>query len=649
MKTIKAICLTLLMFVAPALQAQVIEIYSNLYQGYEHIPNKYYMYQIDSLVYVPAQDWNIDFQAINYYKDSLNQIHAVASITIGPDAHLAKAALGYGLGNIHILNDSVPTVTLTAGSTQDVDFLISDNTNPGSIYVLTENKYFQGSYYTRQVQVQLPDSMKTWTSLGKGVMTENFFFGTTSECEFFVCDQDPAYFRIYQPFHNLMVSAGDGNTYPFYMFDIFSKDASEYLDFRILPASETGIEGLVYFDAVNSGYYMDNYGADVYVYHPKAFSSFQDPYYWTYNKVIYWQENGQPGQVQLAPFFYLNGIGGFDYTQANDIITLTFPGYVVPDHSISLQNVHVEIQDTATFVVADLALGADVRNACAIVVPQAVNVNRVANEMLNGWVPYESVQSGTITLPFNVDELGSSELQLVVAVIEDDKVLKVTSAPFTYIKPVVDNSYVTVGTADYGYRAYWCDMDSDGNYIPLWATGLELQQSQERPGTYRIRNWGDMPIDFEFSIDYETCRVTVPVQHVTNNESYGEIYAATACDVYSGYEDYISTYDPEAGMATLLMAYFLPNGSGFAPEYEYIVLHFNETSDSISNTRMRQKTNVVTKIRKQTPSRVARMGKPVKMELMKQNNLKQENNDTSSNRGLRQHRPVRPESFAERL
>ncbi len=644
MKTIKAICLTLLIFVVSTVQAQVIEIYDNQYG----MVFKDYMSSYDSLVYVPAQDWNIEFQAINYYKDSENQIHAVASITIGPDAHLAKAAIGRGLGNIHILNDSVPTVTLTAGSTQDVDFMISDNTNPGSIYVLTENKYFRGSYYTRQVQVQLPDSMKTWTSLGKGVMTENFFFGTTSECEFFVCDQDPAHFRIYQPFHNLMVSAGDGNTYPFYMFDIFSKDASEYLDFRILPASETGIEGLVYFDAVNSGYYMDNYGADVYVYHPKAFSSFQAPNYWTYNKVIYWQENGQPGQVQLAPYFYLDGIGGFDYTQENDIITLTFPGYVVPDHSISLQNVHVEFQDTATFVVTDLALGADVRNACAIVVPQAVNVNRVANEMLNGWVPYESVQSGTITLPFNVDELGSSELQLVVAVIEDDKVLKVTSAPFTYIKPVVDNSYVTVGTADYGYKAFWGDIDSDGNYIPLWATGLELQQSQERPGTYRILNWG-AGSNFEFSINYETNEVTVPVQYVTAIEQ-GDVYVAPVSNVYAGYENERCIYDPETQTVDMHLAYYLPDlGQGFAPDHEYIILHIDEESDSISNTRMRQKTNVVTKIRKQTPSHVARMGKPVKMELMKQNNLKQENNDTSSNRGLRQHRPVRPESFAERL
>ncbi len=626
MKTIKAICFTLLMFVVATLQAQVIEEYRNDYGDIL----KEYMIDYDSLVYVPAQNWDIQVNIDNYYKDDANQIHAVAQIAIGPDAHLAKAAIGNGLTNWHIVNDSVPTVTLTAGTTQDIDFVIENMASPGTIYVLTENKYYSGlngqrNFYTQQVQVQLPDSLSTWTSLGKGILTENCFFGSSNtECEFFVCDQDPSRFRIHQPFHNLMVTNGDGSYNPFYTFDFFSKDAAEYLSFRILPASEAaGMEELVMFDNANTGYYHSTYGADIHIIHPSKFADLSYPSYWTYNKVRYWQENGMPGQVQLAPYYYMFGVGGWDYTQQDGAITLTFPGYVAPNHSMLLQNIRVETQETGTFAVAELSLGADVKDARAIVVPQTTSAAYAASQILNGYLQGTSVETGTIAIPFNVDVLGTSDLQLVVAVIEDAKVIHVISLPFKYTKPVDENSFVTVGTADYTYSILFTQ-----NGAPYLEEGLELQQNTDDPTMFRLLNWG-VGTTFTFYWNQETNRIDVPEQSAYEENGSVVYYVAdipTATGNPEYYDSFPSVYDPATGTATLWLYYFDQNGNG-AYNTETMKINLSSAArgkkvapkgNNTKNIKTKANWTVANSITNfAAQNRIARLGNPVWAELSK--------------------------------
>jgi hypothetical protein len=99
MKKIRVILLALLSLTAIVLQAQVIE--SHLKYGI----GKMYMKNIDSLVYEPAQNWDIQIKVDSFYMDSGEKVHVVASVTVGPDAHVAKAAIGKDLQMEHLAYD----------------------------------------------------------------------------------------------------------------------------------------------------------------------------------------------------------------------------------------------------------------------------------------------------------------------------------------------------------------------------------------------------------------------------------------------------------------------------------------------------------------------------------------------------------------
>jgi hypothetical protein len=71
-----------------------------------------------------------------------------------------------------------------------------------------------------------------------------------------------------------------------------------------------------------------NYSADVLIIHPKDLSSTAAESNWTHNKVLNYQADGKtPGQIQLAPWYYMNGVGGWNQSQNDGIIIITFPGY----------------------------------------------------------------------------------------------------------------------------------------------------------------------------------------------------------------------------------------------------------------------------------------------------------------------------------
>jgi hypothetical protein len=143
---------------------------------------------------------------------------------------------------------------------------------------------------------------------------------------------------------------------------------AEFVDFRVLTPgdkihdTEVTQEGLVYFPSYMTGFYNGSYSAEVWAHHPSTFVKYAAESTWSYSKVVAWQdkENCLPGIVQFAPFYYMDGVGGWDNTQADGLVTITFPGYVPSDYSLSLFANGMKVVDGKAYPVIDAIFGENV-------------------------------------------------------------------------------------------------------------------------------------------------------------------------------------------------------------------------------------------------------------------------------------------------
>ncbi len=124
---------------------------------------------------------------------------------------------------------------------------------------------------------------------------------------------------------------------------VFTMDNDEYFEFKVLQPGDMvydakiTLNDLVYFAVFNTGYINTSYDAPILYVHPGSFSNMGDESYFKQNKVLQYQDNGLPAGIQFAPYFYMDGIGGWDYTQDSDVVKLIFPGAVLTDYSLSIQ------------------------------------------------------------------------------------------------------------------------------------------------------------------------------------------------------------------------------------------------------------------------------------------------------------------------
>lgn len=185
------------------------------------------------------------------------------------------------------------------------------------------------SQYTDGVTFTYAVTRVKWNLLGKGTLAENFYMGGVGNVEIYQKDSDPNMFRIMHPFDEIIeaLKADTESWAP----EEFNGKQPEYFELTVN-------KGIVTYPSYQTGIYSLNYSADIWIHHPKAFTSLADPSNWTYNKVLGYQEgNNLPGQIQMAPYYYMDGVGGWNKTQSDGIIVITFPGYT-PKYTASLEN-----------------------------------------------------------------------------------------------------------------------------------------------------------------------------------------------------------------------------------------------------------------------------------------------------------------------
>ena len=131
--------------------------------------------------------------------------------------------------------------------------------------------------------------------------------------------------------------------------------------------------GLVWFPDTYIGLTYADVGGDsdykIYLCHPaNGFSKTPTEEYWLNSKVVLFQENGIPAIVEIAPYYYMYELGGWNKTTA-PTVTIIFPGYEPKDYAVeaTYEGIFKNPNDEV-FAEASVAFGEDIESGVATVV-----------------------------------------------------------------------------------------------------------------------------------------------------------------------------------------------------------------------------------------------------------------------------------------
>ena len=144
-----------------------------------------------------------------------------------------------------------------------------------------------------------------WQSLGNGTFTDNFF-GFYSEPEILKAEGFDRY-RVMAPCEAYRTDPANAAD------DWIASWSAEYIELWVE-------DGYVFWNEWFTG---QNYDGDaeqpIYAWHPSAFSSLNDPEFWGFSKFV------DSKTIQLAPYYYIDGVGGWNYTQRDGVVVITLP------------------------------------------------------------------------------------------------------------------------------------------------------------------------------------------------------------------------------------------------------------------------------------------------------------------------------------
>lgn len=452
------------------------------------------------------------------------------------------------------------------------------------------------SFYSANNTYELTVTRVKWNLLGTGTFFENFIYGGTSEVEIYQKDGDYNTYRVMHPFDGIVYSDGTNN------LSELDGNQSEY---TVLTISERGepfatedeasTTGLVYFTTMNSGYYHSSYGADIKLYHPASFRSLQSEDDWAYSKVVEYQADERtPGQIQLAPYYYMDGVGGWNQTTSDGddaVVLITFPGFT-PTHIYEAQvpadftwqdvfdgnyeSAQLGTSNTRTLQVGTCTATED--NADSTFAATYGTLYRIRSAYADGFDLYYTVKPNeTFAVP-----AGYETQNIGLTAVGDSVYAKINTSDCQYTPNVVtlnitfqnEDGTIVYGTANEvlshitwtaigtGTYTYGSGMfDEEGATSHATDPNLTLSKRDDRDDTYKISNWG-FGIDFTFTWDQQTNECTVPEQEAGyTHPSYGAILVGdmNAMGGYS-YSQFPCYYDPASQTFHFYIAFYVSAG-----------------------------------------------------------------------------------------
>ena len=350
--------------------------------------------------------------------------------------------------------------------TYDPQALGYDNFKKAVFKITDESQTNAYGYSTYSISAGIPSPYK---SLGKGVYLDDYYFGASSSVTIMQNQENKNAYRIMAPYKSI---TGGGD---------------DYLEITLLqPGNKVGDvtitqSGLVLFKSFNTGYHHSTYDADIWIHHPSAFKSLQNESSWLYSKVIAYKEDGTPGQIQLAPYYYMDGVGGWNATQGDGNIVITFPGYAPKDMSAEIEYLGVLTDVTgAASAAVNLTFGADVADARAIVVSADADADAVADAIAAGDVEAIPVTEGTNYVA--IGEGLTGKLMVVLVILDEGAVKNVSTINFEYYGGGV-NPWESLGIGLFTDDLVYPLFTEDGSSATY---EVEIEANTDEPGIYRL-------------------------------------------------------------------------------------------------------------------------------------------------------------------
>jgi hypothetical protein len=352
-------------------------------------------------------------------------------------------------------------------------------------------------------------------SLGKAQLTENYFTGQTFTPQVYQSEIDPNEYHIQK----------------------FMGAKSEDLIIHVTKAGDKfgnvsfTQAGLVYFDDAWSGITYADVNSNgkpdqhIDVCHPAGFKSYStDESKWAGSKVVLFQDNGIPAVVEIAPFYYISGLGGWDQTQTPANITIIFPGYEPKDYAVEANYAGLFTESDGTvYGEASVTLGADLEGGVAVIVPGADEDAIAAG--IEKLVSDEAVafDGSTVRVPLPKD-VQTGFYTIVVGGVADGVVQEVDAVPFYYQGGPLDWDWLLSEWKAYDYNLTERVVEGD----PYEMTITKVDDTHIKIGNL----WGT-EAEFDAVVDFDAMTITIP----------GYQFAFTASNVKG--DLYFVAVDPE--------------------------------------------------------------------------------------------------------
>ena len=321
-------------------------------------------------------------------------------------------------------------------------------------------------------------------TVGIGTFTDAFWEEGTCDVQILRNTVNPNIYRIVDPYGSFGQSYYDDNR-------------TMNLDIEILkPGDKLGDveitqEDLIFYSLFNTGYYHSTYGDYIQLVHPYYFGLAESDF--VYNKVVAYQEDGTPGEINIAPFYYIAKIrNGWDNMSSMGVMKVVFPGYEPKDFSLEIlhKGIFTDLEEKPYAVVA-ATLGEDVETVKAVVIGADADPDAVADAIEAGELEAADIDITNLdNILVEIPEDLTGKLQVILVVIDaDGKAQNLASANFEYYGNGEANPWVSLGKGLY----------TDNFVAPLFTpTGetpvavgpyeVEIQESKEIPGLYRLIN-----------------------------------------------------------------------------------------------------------------------------------------------------------------
>ena len=383
-------------------------------------------------------------------------------------------------------------------------------------------------------------------SLGKAQLTENYFTGQTFTPQVYQSEIDPNEYHIQK----------------------FMGAKSEDLIIHVTKAGDKfgnvsfTQAGLVYFDDAWSGItYADvnsSGTADQHidVCHPAGFKSYSaDESKWAGSKVVLFQDNGIPAIVEIAPFYYISGLGGWDQTQTPANIVIIFPGYEPKDYAVEATYAGLFTESDGTvYGEASVTLGADLEGGVAVIVPGADEDAIAAG--IEKLVSDEAVafDGSTVRVPLPKD-VQTGFYTIVVGGVADGVVQEVDAVPFYYQGGPLDWDWLLSEWKAYDYNLTERVVEGD----PYEMTITKVDDTHIKIGNL----WGT-EAEFDAVVDFDAMTITIP----------GNQFAFTASnvkgDLYFVAVDPENEYDVFEDLTTPVVVKMTPGGL-VVDNYDFVI------------------------------------------------------------------------------